>query len=280
MLDLRQCVTLACLLDVTVPKPGNVHRGADFEDATFLDFAASAVAIAPHIAKADSQPLGRTILDAITATQSVVGTNTNLGIVLLLAPLAAVARHTNRAKAIAGLMQQLTDQDSRDVFKAIRLAEAGGLGTTDEMDVYDDTSQPHLLRAMELAKDRDRIAAMYVSDFDYLLNQLATELYENCAQFGIHDGILSSFLENMSRFPDTLIARKCGTKVAEEAATRASDVQKYPISSEEWYRGIAEFDFWLRSDGNKRNPGTTADMITAGIFLALIDGLNLGKMLR
>ena len=90
MLDLTQCVTMACLLDVIAPKPGNVHRGADFEDATFLDFAASAVAIGPVIARAKEQALGQTILQAVQARRSVTSTNTNLGIILLLSPLAGL----------------------------------------------------------------------------------------------------------------------------------------------------------------------------------------------
>ena len=87
-----QCATLACLLEVTAPKPGNVHRSADFEDVTFVDFAVSAVAIAPALDNAVRGGVGRAVRDAIAATRALVPTNTNLGTVLLLAPLAAVPR--------------------------------------------------------------------------------------------------------------------------------------------------------------------------------------------
>ena len=83
MLSTEQCAILACLLDVTAPKPGNVHRGADFEDTTFLDYAASAVAIGPAMRDAVDRRVGRTVLDAIRATRAVTPRNTNLGIVLL-----------------------------------------------------------------------------------------------------------------------------------------------------------------------------------------------------
>ena len=89
-LSVGQCATLACLLEVTAPKPGNVHRGADFEDISFDDFVASAVAIGPVIEKATSHNVGQTVLLAVTATRSFVATNTNLGTVLLIAPLATV----------------------------------------------------------------------------------------------------------------------------------------------------------------------------------------------
>src|SRR5688572_28553524 len=91
-LSLGQYATLACLLEATAPKVGNVHRGADFENLTFLDFATSAVAIAPAIESAAAVGVGPTVKDAIVATRNIVSTNSNLGIVLLFAPLAAVPR--------------------------------------------------------------------------------------------------------------------------------------------------------------------------------------------
>src|SRR5438034_5290057 len=84
------CVQLACVWEATARKPGNVHRFRDFEDASYLDFVLSAAAIAPVLEQATGRPVGETILGAVRATRGVARTNTNLGIVLLLAPLAAV----------------------------------------------------------------------------------------------------------------------------------------------------------------------------------------------
>src|SRR6266487_4025178 len=91
-LSVGQCATLACLLEATAPKVGNVHRGADFDDLTFADFAVSAVAIGPAMEAAASTGVGRAVRDAVAATRGVVATNTNLGMALLIAPLAAVPR--------------------------------------------------------------------------------------------------------------------------------------------------------------------------------------------
>src|SRR5205085_6863187 len=91
-LSLGQCATLACLLEATAPKVGNVHRGADFENLTFTDFVVSAVAIGPAMETAKTGGVGVAILESIKATRQLVDTNTNLGMVLLLAPLAAVPR--------------------------------------------------------------------------------------------------------------------------------------------------------------------------------------------
>src|SRR5688572_23104506 len=87
-----QCITLACLLEVTAPKPGNVHRGADFDDLTFADFLVSGVTIGPVLAQAIEIGVGPAILAAVQATRRLIDTNSNLGMVLLLGPLAAVPR--------------------------------------------------------------------------------------------------------------------------------------------------------------------------------------------
>src|SRR5690348_1953484 len=81
---------LACLYEATAPKPGNVHPGASFADATFEDFQVSAKVIGPIMQGAQTRGVGQTILDAVSATREAVGTNTNLGMILLFAPLTAV----------------------------------------------------------------------------------------------------------------------------------------------------------------------------------------------
>src|SRR5258705_9008119 len=91
MLPVGLCVQLACVWEATARKPGNVHRYRDFEDASYLDFLLSAATIAPVLEGAASRPVGQTILEAVRATRLVARTNTNLGIMLLLSPLAAVA---------------------------------------------------------------------------------------------------------------------------------------------------------------------------------------------
>jgi triphosphoribosyl-dephospho-CoA synthetase len=64
---IAQCITLACLLEVTAPKPGNVHRGADFDDLTFADFLVSGVTIGPILATAAQIRVGQAILKTPSA---------------------------------------------------------------------------------------------------------------------------------------------------------------------------------------------------------------------
>src|SRR5262245_61656852 len=103
-LSIGLCAQLACILEVTARKPGNVHRYADFADTTYLDFLLSAAAIAPVMDRAPGRPVGETVLEAVTATRRVTGTNTNLGISLLLAPLASVPADRNPLDDVGRLL--------------------------------------------------------------------------------------------------------------------------------------------------------------------------------
>lgn len=267
-----QCATLACLLEVAAPKPGNVHRGADFENLTFYDFLASAVAIAPAMDAAVGTPLGITVLDAVRSTRGQVATNTNLGIVLLLAPLAAVPLEDSLAEGVESVLASLTSEDARNVYEAIHLAEAGGLGNVQQMDVADEPPAD-LLTAMRAAAQRDLVARQYAENFREVLTLVVPWLAA-----GENEGLpLTSNLVHvhvrlMSQFPDSLIARKCGAEVAQQAADRAAAVVAAgEPNSQAYQRALADLDFWLRSDRNRRNPGTTADLVTAGLFAALRD---------
>ena len=271
-LEIGQCATLACLLEVTAPKPGNVHRGADFEDLRFSDFLASAVAIAPAMQEASSLGVGRTVAQAIQATRAVVATNTNLGTVLLMAPLAAVPRDESLADGIAKVLSSLTARDSELVYAAIGQAKPGGMGKVDEMDVGDQPPSS-LFVAMKAAAERDLVAAQYVNGFSTVLDFVVPNLLQ-CQSRGwtVTNAIIHTQMKLMSEFPDSLIARKCGVEVADQSsvmARRALDAG-HP-DSPNFSRQAAELDFWLRSDGHRRNPGTTADLIAAGLFATLRD---------
>ena len=80
----------ACLLELDALKPGNVHRHAEGHGMTVADFERSAEVSAPALARTGAS-VGSRVLEAVEATRAAVGQNTNLGIVLLAAPLAAAA---------------------------------------------------------------------------------------------------------------------------------------------------------------------------------------------
>src|SRR4051794_36532710 len=109
---------VACTWEVLARKAGNVCPGREYADLTVNDFLLSAAAIAPVMDRAPHQPIGRTILDAITATRRVVATNTNLGMVLLLAPLASVPLDQPLRAGVAERLAKLTVEDSVHVYEA------------------------------------------------------------------------------------------------------------------------------------------------------------------
>jgi triphosphoribosyl-dephospho-CoA synthase len=271
---------LACILEATIPKPGNVHRGADFEDLCLTDFLVSAVAIGPAMDAAPNAPtLGETVLCAIRATRKQVTTNTNLGIILLLAPLARVPREEPLAEGVAGVLASLTPEDAHDVYMAIRLAEPGALGKVDNMDV-EESPPSDLLAAMQEAAARDRIARQYVNGFRDLLDVCVPWLRDGVVSgWSLTEAVIHTHVRLMHHFPDSLIARKCGQKVAVSAAGRAAKVLDAGGPGDpNYYAALADLDFWLRSDGHRRNPGTTADFVAGALFVLFRDGELTGSL--
>src|SRR5438128_11478746 len=163
--DVAAAAQLACLLEASAPKPGNVSPFASFRDATYEDCLASAAASGPALAAAAERSLGATIRTAIEATARWAPSNTNLGLVLLLAPLARAALRPGdqplRAQ-LAATLAATTVADARDAYVAIRSVAPGGLGRASERDVAG--TPPATLRdAMALARDRDAIAREYAT---------------------------------------------------------------------------------------------------------------------
>jgi hypothetical protein len=157
---------LACLLEVSAPKPGNVSPDRHFHDTRYEDFLASAVAIGPALAQAHTVLLGRTIRRAVEDTLRWTRSNTNLGIVLLLAPLARAALQEQGPlrERLDRVLAATTVDDAVEVYAAIRQARPGGLGHSDTEDVADPPTVT-LQEAMALAADRDSIAREYVTSF-------------------------------------------------------------------------------------------------------------------
>jgi triphosphoribosyl-dephospho-CoA synthase len=270
MRSLSLCAHIACILEVTARKPGNVHRFRDFDDATYLDFLLSAAASAPVFEQTCARGVGPTVLDGVQRTRQVTSTNTNLGILLLLAPLAAVPREIPLADGIPAVLERLTLADARAVFSAIRLARPGGLGAAAEQDVAAEPTLP-LREVMALAANRDGIARQYDNGFrDVFQVGIPALLTPQHRDWPLETCIISCHLSLLAACPDTLIARKRGVEEAQEASRFAARVLElgWP-NCPEGQRSLLEFDEWLRAVKHERNPGTTADLVTACLFAAL-----------
>ncbi len=269
-MTISEAAISACLLEVTAPKPGNVHRAADFPQMTLVDMCLSAVAIGAPIAMAPTCGVGASVLSSVTATRQWVHKNTNLGIILLFAPLACAKRGSHGD--VKEVLATLTPQDARDVYSAIRMAMPGGLGRVAVHDVYE-AAPDNLLDAMRAAASRDSVARQYATDFRDVREFIVPRL-EQCLEQSIDLplAIVHTHVQTLAQFPDSLIARKRSWKVALQASLWAEQVLAAGEPHSPAYQvALAALDFWLRSDGNARNPGTTADLVAAALFILLLD---------
>jgi len=264
----------ACLLEAGPAKPGNVSPGRPFRDMTYEDFMVSAVAIGPAMGAAGGVGLGRTIREAVRATRSWTRANTNLGVILLLAPLARAARSGagELRERLRHVLEGTTIADAAETYAAIREAAPGGLGEVGSQDVHD-TPTVTLQRAMELAADRDTIAAEYLSDFAVTFNTGAAALRAAREdRLPWPEAIIETYLTILAARPDTLIARKLGMPEAERVSDHAAEVIRVGgVRTVEGTRAIAAFDADLRDPQNSLNPGTTADVTAASVFVVLLE---------
>jgi triphosphoribosyl-dephospho-CoA synthase len=273
MLSIGLCAQTACIWEATARKAGNVHRYVDFADTHYVDFLLSAAAIAPILETASLRSLGESILAAVRATRSVAASNTNLGIILLLAPLASVPLDQDLRTGLTELLDSTTIEDARSLYEAIRLANPGGLGRSAEQDVQDAPTLA-LTATMQLAAARDAIARQYATGFRDVFDEGLPALLDGLDRTqSLEGGIIWCQLDWLARQPDTLLLRKQGLVEAEEASRRAGEVLAagWPHTSESRQQ-FADFDAWLRAEGNRRNPGATADLVTACLFVALRTG--------
>lgn len=265
----------ASILEASAPKPGNVHPAAEFPDLSHAELVAAGLAIAPAMERAAELPLGRTILDAVTAARLVTRSNANLGIVLAIAPLAAVPdghagaagpiRNTTASPAaVAEVLGRLSPADAADVWQAIGLAQPGGMGHSSRHDLAGPPPDD-LMQAMRLAAPRDAIARLWADGYESLFTGLVADLDTAIGRgLPLNDAIIQAFLAQLAREPDTLIARKHGLAVANEVSQRAAATLAHP-------RTIDDFDRFLRWP-RRLNPGSTADLTAAALYILFREG--------
>ena len=274
--DVVRAAQLACVLEASAEKPGNVTPSHDFDDTSYEDMLRSGIALGPELGRAGERGVGETVLASVRASRDAAGANTNLGIALLLAPLARAALTASDGplrERLGDVLRALTVDDARDAYAAIRLAGAGGLEERVEHDVRDEP-RVTLREAMAAAAQRDTIASEYVTDhaatFELGLPALSDALGDGLRP---RDAIVELALRVLAAVPDALIARKRGPEAAGRVAAGARQVLTAGgVRNARGRTALAGFDASLRQDGNALNPGTTADLVTAVLFVALLQG--------
>ena len=274
-LNVGLAAQLACLLEVSAPKPGNVSPGRHFADLRYEDFLASALAIGEPMAGAGERAVGSTIRMAVEATARLTHSNSNLGIVLLFAPLARAASLAGASlqPALKQVLAATTVEDAREAYIAIRLARPGGLDSAESQDVSTEPTMT-LVEVMQLAAHRDTIASEYATGFDVTFG-MGVPALERARRDGLpwDDAVVETFLTLLAAVPDTHIARRSGPGLAADVTGRARQVLTAGgVRSEAGRRAIDDMDRGLRDAHNSGNPGTTADLTAAAIFVVLLGG--------
>ena len=289
----REAFLCACAWDVAVRKPGNVSQASAGHRMQAGQFLASAQACAPAVAAA-GQPVGWRIESAVAATQAAVGCNTNLGIVLLCAPLAAAHERAGQLSGAGSarlrlawqqVMAELTIGDAAAAFRAIEHASPAGLGRAPDQDVRE-PPQVTLGQAMALAAGHDRVAAQYgdgalalfEAGMGALRHQPAATLKAlldgplPAPAASVHDDrarvVQAVYLALLAGEPDSHIVRKHGSALAHSVMREALPWAKRSRAGESLDRdpAFAAWDVSLKARG--LNPGSSADLTVATLMAA------------
>lgn len=295
---------LAILLEISgSPKPGCVHRTADFKETKYEHFLASTAAVGPVFKKQaelgfkagsgsislNELKIGAHIKEGVYETiRWQTGGNTNLGTLLLFMPLiAAAGKSLGEEKEFESkklrdnlrmVIHSTTVQDALDFIDAIKLAAPGGLSKIQYLDVYEDSTKSEILKMnttlyvlMAISAPYDRISEEWITD-------LRITFEVGCPTFikayketkNINTATIETFLTILANYPDTLIARKVGREKAMEVSNEAKKILRTGVLSKEGFQKLQDFDKSLRTQNNKLNPGTTADLTASSLLVAIL----------
>jgi triphosphoribosyl-dephospho-CoA synthase len=263
-----QAFTAACRDELEAPKPGNVHVFAPGHRMTAAQFIKSAAAAVGPLC-APSARVGVRIRGAVEATLQAVGANTNLGIVLLCAPLAAAVEleGLELRDALGCVLDDLDVGDADHVFAAIVQAAPAGLGRAERHDVFA-PAEVTLKQAMAEAGDRDRIARQYATAFADIFDLGMTRHAVAATRWSDPKwAALAVYLGFLSGFPDSHVIRKHGAGVASDVRLAAKKFDALLWSAQEPANLLGELLAWdavLKAGGI--NPGTSADLTVATLF--------------
>lgn len=299
---------LSSILEVSgYPKPGNVHRRRDTDKTRFEHFLAGSVAIGPamrglaqrgHDAGNGLLGLGEIELGSqiLRASQEALswqtGGNVNLGIILLLSPLAAASglalsktQHINLDRLrrdLGNVIRAATPEDSVGIYLAIRTSVSPRvLGRVEELDVMDDGALIRIraegltpIRIFEECRARDSICEEWATDFLITFTLGYPMLKEVLQRSGdINTAVVHTFLQILSKVPDSLIERKRGKEAALEVSRMATEaLEEGGLTTSEGRRRILMMDETLHQASGELNPGTTADLTAASLYLLLFEG--------
>jgi triphosphoribosyl-dephospho-CoA synthase len=260
----------ACMAELQALKPGNVHAFADGHGMTIHDFIQSADVTAEPITRPDLS-VGERVFYSVEATKNAVGQNTNLGMLLLCAPLIHAALNLQSGQSLwsqlNATLNQLTVDDAVLVAESIVLANPAGLGASDQHDVHE-TPKINLLEMMRSAQDKDRISWQYANAFQdvasFGVNLYADALlkWENTAW-----ATTALYLGFLTKNTDTHVQRKYGVEIANILMQEAKEIESNYWATHNpklMQKQLLAWDASLKA--REINPGTTADLTVATLL--------------
>ena len=267
---LKSIYIYACSKDVEVIKPGNVNIDYPHSDTTAYDFLRSAHDSCKSLFKQDFS-LGERIYYSVSDSRKNTKVNTNLGILLLIAPIIHSLLHSTKTtfrSALKDVIKTSQISDTNLLCRAINFVNPGGLGEKERMST---NSLPRvtLKTIMDKSANYDRLSYQYSTGYSDILDFIVPRIIEHKKNIENTDFLLSLvFLEILSEIPDTHISRKFNEKIAKKTSNEACDLIKIintERSRKKALSRICQLDYEYKNKGI--NPGTTADLLLSGVMI-------------
>ena len=275
--DLKSAYLFSCKKDIELIKPGNVNLLSSHKDTKAQDYLDSAILSSKELFN-QNYSLGKRILESVNVTRSQVNVNTNLGIILLCAPVIQSYIDFNNLDLREGIKRTLSTtsiKDTHDLCAAINISSPGGLG---DSDMYDTASYPNasIKQIMDYSQEYDRISYQYSHNFSDIFDFIIPKLeFLNQRYESLDISLSLLFIEILAKIPDSHISRKFGDKIAKKTSNNAHDLLKILDREHDpdyLAKALNNLDYEYKKKGI--NPGTTADLLVASLMIYKISGNN------
>jgi triphosphoribosyl-dephospho-CoA synthase len=236
------------------------------------DYQSSAQAVAPALSGNHASVGGR-ILAAVQATRSAVSMDTNLGILLLAAPLVhALLTDVEGITLRERLTRVLADLDHNDAnlaWQAVCLADPER-AAEHPLALTCHAAGLTLRQVMEAQSDNDRIAYQYAHDYTDIFAFALPRLRQARAKWQRTEWPLAMvYLGLMARFPDSHVVRQHGQDTANSLCRRVAPLSEalwnapYPAAHQPALNA-----FYADLDRANVHPRTSADLAVATLLAA------------
>ena len=275
--DLKSAYLFSCKKDIELIKPGNVNLLSSHKDTKAQDYLDSAILSSKELFN-QNYSLGKRILESVNVTRSQVNVNTNLGIILLCAPVIQSYIDFNNLDLREGIKKTLSTRsikDTHDLCAAINISSPGGLG---DSDMYDTASYPNasIKQIMDYSQEYDRISYQYSHNYSDIFDFIIPKLeFLNQRYESLDISLSLLFIEILAKIPDSHISRKFGDKIAKKTSNNAHDLLKILDREHDpdyLAKALNNLDYEYKKKGI--NPGTTADLLVASLMIYKISGNN------